>query len=132
MKDMRTAIIKHKKIVCIVGLLFVILLECCVFPVGSITHTKWFTIGIINLITAVGICKCVGEMEATLFPKASWGMISLFNIGFTIMGMVSRYFLEYGEVSNTYNFTPKKIVIHMIIMILLSTVFWMKSKRSAE
>ena len=132
MKDIRTAIIKHKKIVCIVGLLFVILLECCVFPVGSITHTKWFTIGIINLITAVGICKCVSEMEATLFPKASWGMISLLNIGITIMGMVSRYFLEYGEVSNTYNFTPKKIVIHMIIMILLSTVFWMKGKRSAE
>ena len=132
MKDIRTAIIKHKKIVCILGLLFVILLECCVFPVGSITHTKWFTIGIINLITTVGICKCVGEMEVALFPKASWVMINLLNIGITIMGMVSRYFLEYGEVSNTYNFTPKKIVIHMIIMILLSTVFWMKSKRSAE
>jgi len=131
MKDIRTSIIKHKKIVCIVGLLFVILLECCVFPVGSITHTKWFTIGIVNIITAVGICKCVGEMEAALFPKASWGMISLLNIGITIMGMVSRYLLEYGEVSNTYNFTPKKIVIHMLIMLLLSTMFWLQSKRSA-
>ena len=48
------------------------------------------------------------------------------------MGMVSRYFLEYGEVSNTYNFTPKKIVIHMLIMLLLSTMFWLQSKRSAE
>ena len=131
MKDIRTSIIKHKKIVCIVGLLFVILLECCVFPVGSITHTKWFTIGIVNIITAVGICKCVCEMEAALFPKASWGMINLLNIGITIMGMVSRYLLEYGEVSNTYNFTPKKIVIHMLIMLLLSTMFWLQSKRSA-
>lgn len=132
MKDIKAAIIKHKKTVCILGLIFVIFLECCVFPVGSITHTKWFTIGIINLITAVGICKCVGEMEAALFPKASGLMISFLNLGITIMGMVLRYFLEYGEVSNTYNFTPKKIVIHMIIMILLSTVFWMQSKRSAE
>lgn len=132
MKDIRTAVIKHKKAVCILGLIFVIFLECCVFPVGSITHTKWFTIGIINIITAVAICKCVGEMEALLFPKASWIVISLLNIGVTIMGMVSRYFLEYGEVSNTYNFTPKKIAIHMIIMLLLSTMFWMKSKRSAE
>ena len=132
MKDIRAAIIKHKKTVCILGLIFVIFLECCVFPVGSITHTKWFTIGIINFITAVGICKCVGETEAVLFPKATWIMISLLNIGITIMGMVSRYFLEYGEVSNTYNFTPKKIAIHMIIMILLSTVFWMQSKSSAE
>ncbi len=132
MKDIRTAIIKHKRIVCMLGLLFVILLECCVFPVGSVTHTKWFTIGIVNIITAVGICKCIGEMEAALFPKVSWVMISLLNIGITIMGMVSRYFLEYGEVSNTYNFTPKKIAIHMIIMILLSTVIWMQSKRSKE
>ena len=96
MKDIRTAILNHKKMVCILGLLFVILLECCVFP------------------------------------KASGVMISLLNIGIIIMGMVLRYFLEYGEVSNTYNFTPKKIAIHMIIMILLSTVFWMQSKRSAE
>ena len=132
MKDIKTAITRHKKIVCTLGLLFVIFLECCVFPVGSITQTKWFTIGIINIITAVGICKCVGEMEAALFPKASWIMISLVNIGIIIMGMVSRYFLEYGEVSNTYNFTPKKIAIHMIIMILLSMAFWLHSKRSAE
>lgn len=87
MKNIRTAIIKHKKTVCILGLLFVIFFECCVFP------------------------------------KATWIMISLLNIGITIMGMVSRYFLEYGEVSNTYNFTPKKVVIHMIIMLLLSTMF---------
>ena len=132
MKDIRTAITKHKKIICTLGLLFVIFLECCVFPVGSITHTKWFTIGIINIITAIGICKCVGEMEAALFPKASWIMIGLLNIGIIIMGMVSRYFLEYGEVSNTYNFTPKKIVIHMIIMLLLSNMFWMQGKRSTE
>lgn len=132
MKDIRTAVIKHKKVVCILGLIFVIILECCVFPVGSITHTKWFTIGIINIITAVVICKCVGEMEAALFPKATWIVISLLNMGITIMGMVSRYFLEYGEVSNTYNFTPKKIVIHMIIMLLLSNMFWMQGKRSTE
>lgn len=132
MKDIRTAIVKHKKAVCILGLIFVIFLECCVFPVGSITHTKWFTIGIINFITAVGICKCIGEMESALFPKATWFKISLLNIGIIIMGMVARYFLEYGEISNTYNFTPKKIVIHMIIMLLLSTMFWLQSKRSAE
>lgn len=39
MKDIRAAIIKHKKTVCILGLIFVIFLECCVFPVGSITHS---------------------------------------------------------------------------------------------
>ena len=132
MKDIRLFIRKHKKVVYTLGLLFVIFLECCVFPVGSITRTEWFTIGIVNFIAAVGICKCVGEIEASLFPKATWIMIGLLNIGITVMGMVARYFLEYGEVSNTYNFTLKNIVIHMIIMLLLSTLFWMQSKRSTE
>lgn len=47
------------------------------------------------------------------------------------MGMVARYFLEYGEVSNTYNFTLKNIVVHVVIMLLLSMIFWMQTKRKA-
>ena len=47
------------------------------------------------------------------------------------MGMVARYFLEYREVSNTYNFTLKNILIHTVIMLLLSMMFWMQTKRKA-
>ena len=90
------------------------------------------TIGYINLATAVGISKCIGDIEALVFSKISGVWIFVINLGITILGMVARYFLEYGEVSNTYNFTLKNIVIHMIIMMLLSMAFWMQVKRKVE
>lgn len=49
-----------------------------------------------------------------------------------LLGMIARYFLEYGEVSNTYNFNLKNIVVHMVIMMGLSMLFWMQAKRKVE
>ena len=54
------------------------------------------------------------------------------NCGVTILGMVARYLLEYGEVSNTYNFTIKNIVVHIVIMMLLSMIFWIQAKKQPE
>jgi len=123
---------EHKKLLCIMGLLFIVGLECCVFPVGNLTLGGGITIGIINFAAAIGIGKCVGDIEAAMLPKATWIWILFLNFVITIMGMVARYFLEYGEVSNTYNFTLKNIVVHVVIMLLLSMTFWMQAKRKAE
>ena len=132
MKDIRTAVIKHKKVVCILGLIFVIILECCVFPVGSFSLGGDRILVFINFATAIGISKCLGEIEAFIFPKVTWLWIFILNFGITILGMIARYFLEYGEVSNTYNFNLKNIVVHMVIMMGLSMLFWMQAKRKVE
>lgn len=123
---------EHKKILCTIGLLFIIGLECCVFPVGNLLLGGGITIGIINIATAIGIGKCVGEIEAAMFPKTTWIGILILNFVITIMGMVARYFLEYGEVSNTYNFTLKNMIVHIVIMLFLSMIFWMQTKRKSE
>ena len=132
MKNLQTSIRKHKKLFCVLGLVFIVCMECCVFPVGSLTLGGNIGIAFINFATAIGISKCVGEIERILFPKASWFLILLLNFGITIIGMAARYFLEYGEVSNTYNFTPKNVVVHIVIMLLLSMMFWMQTKRKSE
>ena len=132
MRDLRSYISEHKKMFGIVGLIFIVCMECCTFPVGKITFGGNMTIGVVNVVCAIFIAKCIGEIEAAIFPQVSWVLILLLNIGITIMGMVARYFLEYGEVSNTYNFTPKNIVIHTIIMLLLSMMFWMDIKRKSD
>ena len=120
---------EHKKLLCIVGLLFIVVLECCVFPVGNLALGGGMTIGIINFVTAIGIGKCLSEIEVAMFPKAKGGLILLLNLAITIVGMVVRYFLEYGEVSNAYNFTLKNIAFHIVIMLLLSMIFWMQIRR---
>ena len=132
MKYLQTSIRKHKKLFCVMGLVFIVCLECCVFPVGSLTLGGNIGIYFINVATVIGIGKCIGEIEAILFPKATWLMILLLNFGITVMGIAARYLLEYGEVSNTYNFTPKNIVVHIVIMLLLSMMFWMQAKREVK
>ncbi len=132
MEKLQINIRKHKKLFGILGLVFIVCLECCIFPVGNLSLGGSLTVGYINLATAIGISKCIGEIEALAFPEISWLWIFSINFGITILGMSARYFLEYGEVSNTYNFTLKNIVIHMVIMMLLSTVFWMQTKRKAK
>ena len=107
-------------------------MECCVFPVGNFAYGGNITISLINLAAAIGISKCVGEIEAIIFPKVIWLLVLFLNLGITIMGMVARYFLEYGEVSNTYNFTLKNILLHVAIMLLLSMMFWIQTKRKPE
>ena len=132
MENLRTYVNEHKKLFAIIGLIFIICLECCVFPVGNFTYGGNIAISLINLAAAIGIAKCLDEIEAMLLSKVKWILVLLLNLGVTIMGMVARYFLEYGEVSNTYNFTLKKIVIHTLIMLLLSMMFWMQTRKRTE
>ena len=132
MKNIRTSIREHKKLFCIMGLVFVVCLECCVFPVGSLILGGNSISIFINFATAVAIGKCVGEIEVIMFPKVSWLAVLLLNLGITIMGMVVRYFLEYGEVSNTYNFTFKKVIVHMAIMLLFSMMFWVQTNKELK
>ena len=132
MENLQRNIRKHKKLFGVLGLVFIVCLECCIFPVGNLSLGGGVTVGLINLATAIGISKCIGEIETHIFQKASWLLIFVLNLGITILGMIARYFLEYGEASNTYNFTLKNIVMHIVIMMLLSMTFWMQTKRKAE
>ena len=107
-------------------------MECCVFPVGSFSLGGDRILVFINFATAIGISKCLGEIETFIFPKVTWLWIFILNFGITILGMIARYFLEYGEVSNTYNFNLKNIVVHMVIMMGFSNMFWWQINRKAE
>lgn len=132
MGDLRTYIREHKKLFGMLGLVFIVCVECCVFPVGNFSLGGSLILVLINFATAIGISKCLGEIEAFIFPKVTWLWIFILNFGITILGMIARYFLEYGEVSNTYNFTLKNIVVHMLIMMGFSNIFWWQTNRKAE
>ena len=98
MEKLQINIRKHKKLFGVLGLVLIVCVECCVFPVGNLPLGGDMTIGLINLATAIGISKCIGEIETHIFQKASWLLIFVLNFGITILGMIARYFLEYGEV----------------------------------
>lgn len=132
MNKLKKFVYEHKKQAIIVGFLFIILLQCCVFPAINRTHNVSYTIALVNFMAAIGICKCTGDLEAEFLTNGTWGQVLVLNLVLTLLGMAARYLLEYGEVSNTYNFTFRNILLHIVMMVLWSSVFWKSRVREKK
>lgn len=46
------------------------------------------------------------------------------SFALTVLGMVCRYVLEYGEVSNTMNFTQFNIVSYLVVIPIFTVVVY--------
>ncbi len=59
--------------------------------------------------------------------------MAIISLAFTIIGYGCRYLLEYGEVSNTYNFTVLNTVFHTFVAVGITTltVLWNKKRSDA-
>jgi len=132
MIKLREFVHKHKKQAIMVGFLFIICLQCCVFPAVNRSYNAPYAIVFINFIAAIGICKCSGDLEAEFLPNGTWGQVLVLNLVLTLLGMAARYLLEYGEVSNSYNFTFRNILLHIVMMVLWSSVFWKSRVREKK
>ena len=132
MIKLREFVHKHKKQAIMVGFLFIICLQCCVFPAVNRSYNAPYAIVFINFIAAIGICKCSGDLEAEFLPNGTWGQVLVLNLVLTLLGMAARYLLEYGEVLNTYNFTFRNILLHIVMMVLWSSVFWKSRVREKK
>ena len=128
----REIINKHKKLVITLSFLFIVCLQCCTFPFYNFSHSVSFTIEIVNFMVAMGICKCTGELEAEFFPDITWRQVRLLNLVLVILGMSARYLLEFGEVSNTYNFTYPNMLLHLVMMVICSSVSWRRRIREKK
>lgn len=54
-----------------------------------------------------------------MFVNKSYLSLFIYTFSLNILGMLSRFILEYGEVSNKLNFTIKNILIQLIFLPLL-------------
>lgn len=59
-----------------------------------------------------------------MFPNCKLCHILLLNLLLVLLSMGSRYLLEFGEVSNTYNFTLPNMILHILVTVTLSTLSW--------
>ena len=51
-------------------------------------------------------------------------MLMAFNSLYILVGMGCRYLLEFGEVSNTYNFTVPNMIVHVLLINILCLACW--------
>lgn len=106
---------------------------CCMFPFLNLTKETPIQMEVFNWL-AVAVLMLfyhgIGQSEAKLFPNCSVIFIVLFNFIATAVGMGIRFLLEFGEVSNTYNFTMPNMLLHILISVVFISGAWMFYKKN--
>ena len=105
-------------------LLFLVI-SCCTFPIYNFTKDFGKSIVTTNLILNVLCYYELGKYEKLMQKDWKIGKVLLVNMGVILLGMVMRFFLEFGEVSNTYNFTGPNITIHITAALAISFVTYL-------
>lgn len=122
---MSSFVLSHKKGFFLFACAWFVFIGCCAFPVINLTKAFPLQITLLNLFTVCISCVYLGKIMEIIFSKKVTKSI-LIALSMTLIGFLCRYFLEYGEVSNTYNFTLPNIALHLLItgiLILLSHFF---------
>lgn len=121
-----------KKLATISIFLFTAFITCCMFPFLNLTKEIPIRMEVINwivIVISIMSYRSIGQTEIKLLPNSSIMLVISFNLLATIVGMVCRFILEFGEVSNTYNFTIPNIVLQIIIAVVFSSGTWLFYKK---
>ena len=105
-----------------------LLVNCGFFPIVNFNPDNPVDLGIvvkvIVFVLALEAHRNFGRLEARAFPERSPLFIGLFNAAVVCGGLLGRYLLELGEVSNTYNFTPANAAFHTLLLASAATAAW--------
>ena len=97
---------------------YIVFAGCVAFPISS----ERFPLDFMKAYLLIGSYGMIGTGLAGIYRREKGKFIYLITLGFTILGMVSRYILEYGEVSNTYNFTVINVISYIVIIPIFTVV----------
>ena len=126
---------KHKRLSMALTFAFFIFTGACGFPIYNLSR-EWSTMLTISIVLlGVSLYSSIGATESVMFPNCKLCHILLLNLLLVLLSMGSRYLLEFGEVSNTYNFTLFNIVVYLFIVpvfTLLAYEFMDKAKYKKE
>ncbi len=103
---------------------------CFLFPTYNFTKTypndsHWYSVYL-----SVMWCLIMGVFLSQAFPYKkgcllkTTPMLMAFNSLYILAGMGCRYLLEFGEVSNTYNFTVPNMIVHVLLINILCLACW--------
>lgn len=70
----------------------------------------------------------LGMVQSALFANRSIWFVALVNVAMTFLGLVFRYLLEFGEVSNTYNFTAANVALHVAVLTLVPLMAFLSQR----
>ena len=89
----------------VILLVIFVIIAGAAFPIYNWNKHYSYTLTGITLWLNIACYIELGVFERRLLPDCATVKIVLINFGIVLAGMGCRYLLEFGEVSNTYNFT---------------------------
>ncbi len=125
MDNIRKAMQAHKRLSYILVLGLIIFINCFGFPVYNFVKEWPAVIAAGNIYNLVVSAAASGIGLGELFPERHYIFIALLTAGTACAGLACRFLLEYGEVSNAYNFTVPNIIFHLGTFIVLSSLGWL-------
>ena len=97
----------------------------CLFPVLNFSPDKPdspVVIALLNVVVFYFISDGLGTAVPKLFPQWTLLQIACYDLAVVAAGLVMRYCLEFGEVSNTYNFTVVNVTFYLLMTVGLATL----------
>ena len=64
----------------------------------------------------------MGQMAAAVFAQKVCRKSVLLTLIMTLTGFICRFLLEFGEVSNSYNFTLPNVAVHLFLALVIVLV----------
>ena len=117
---MKDKILEHRKLFLIIDNIFLIFIGCFAFPVYNFSNeapeiSRW-----INVFVALTAYYEIGLVQGVLFESKGLGKSIYTTLSMTLLGLLCRFYLEYGEVSNTWNFIWPNITLHLFVAVVVT------------
>lgn len=88
---------------------------------------------LMNLVLGFIIFANFGSAMIKIYHGLKLYIYALISFLVTFVSLVLRYFVEYGEASNTYDFTLGNVVFHLLYVTIVATLFaYRKGKEKPE
>ena len=102
----------HQKIARAFMLLYIIFVGCFVFPFGN----EVFPFDFMKAYLVIVSYGVIGLGFTGLYGINQEKFVYIASLILTGLGMICRYILEYGEISNAMNFTLFNIVSYIVVI----------------
>lgn len=132
MEHVKKATQSHMVRSCVLVFGLAVFMNCFGFPFYNLNKEWPLSITLINALSTPAFAVFAGGSLAALFPQKRLVLIVLLSSVLTCIGLICRFFLEFGEVSNTYNFTLPNIVLHMIVFIGVCSISWLYAVKQKQ
>jgi len=118
MNNFRLYLQNHPQVPKVFVLGYIIFAGCFIFPFGN----ERFPFDFMKAYLVIASYGIIGLGFAGIFGMHKEKFVYKASFVLTVLGMICRYFLEYGEVSNTMNFTQFNIVSYLIVIPIFTVV----------